>query len=218
MPTTHTIIQGDTLTRIAAEYKFQSWKDLYNHPENAEFRTKRGNPDLIFPGDTIIIPDPEPQKISVQAGSSHAFSLTKETETLRINVSADEGLETEGKKAVLKVGNDKLETILGRDGALELELSDSAAEKGQLELYLDDNSDEPSHTYELAIGHLDPAEELSGVQARCNALGFDCGVIDGIMGNKTREGVEMFQYVHELEVDGDPGPITQGKLKEIYGC
>ena len=32
---------------------------LYDHSDNAAFRTKRPNPDLIYPGDVIKIPAKE---------------------------------------------------------------------------------------------------------------------------------------------------------------
>ncbi len=57
----YTVKSGDTLTRIAAEHGLPSWRELYQHPDNAEFRRKRPNPDRIFPGDVVIIPsDPAP--------------------------------------------------------------------------------------------------------------------------------------------------------------
>lgn len=218
MPKTHTVAQGETLTRIARQYKYSSWKKIYEHPDNAEFRTLRENPDIIFPGDKIIIPDIEPKKMSARAGKSYTFCIKKEKEMLLLNIGA--GLETplEGKRAVLKAGGQKVSALLDKDGLLEVELPDEYEPNGSVELFLDENSDQPSHIFELELGTLDPIEELSGIQARCNALGFDCGVVDGIMGSKTREGVEEFQEAYELEVDGEPGPKTQAKLKEVYGC
>ena len=218
MPTIHTIQQGETLTRIAKRYKFSSWKDLYNHPDNAEFRALRDNPDIVFAGDSITIPDPEPQKASVKAGASYNFQLNSEKEKLILSIGADASIAVEGKKAILDIEGNKVETFITKDGNIEVELPEDGAKTGQFELYLDDDIDEPSHTFELEIGHLDPIEELSGIQARCNALGFDCGVVDGIMGSKTREGIEDFQEAYELDVDGEPSEETITKLKNVYGC
>ncbi|WP_046869564.1 LysM peptidoglycan-binding domain-containing protein [Microvirga massiliensis] len=47
---------GDTLTRIASKFGFKLYTDIYNHPSNAEFRKKRPNPNLIYPGDRVQIP------------------------------------------------------------------------------------------------------------------------------------------------------------------
>lgn len=53
----YTIRPGDTLSHIAAREGFSSWRDIYYHPDNSGFRAKRPNPDRIFPGDVLMIPD-----------------------------------------------------------------------------------------------------------------------------------------------------------------
>lgn len=55
MPTPYTVKPGDTLSAIARKHGM-SWQDIYNHPDNADFRRKRPNPNLIYPGDVIMIP------------------------------------------------------------------------------------------------------------------------------------------------------------------
>jgi hypothetical protein len=59
MPT-HVVKPGDTLSGIARRYGVKSWQELYYHPSNASFRSKRPNPDLIFPGDQVNIPTAGP--------------------------------------------------------------------------------------------------------------------------------------------------------------
>lgn len=56
MPTPYTVKPGDTLSAIASKHGMK-WQDIYNHPSNADFRRKRPNPNLIHPGDVIMIPD-----------------------------------------------------------------------------------------------------------------------------------------------------------------
>jgi hypothetical protein len=48
--------RGDTLSAIAKQHGLKSWQDLYNHPSNAQFRSKRPNPNMIHPGDRLNIP------------------------------------------------------------------------------------------------------------------------------------------------------------------
>jgi len=57
MSTVYTVRSGDWLDKIARNHGFDSWRDLYYHPDNAAFRAKRPNPNLIYPGDQIVIPD-----------------------------------------------------------------------------------------------------------------------------------------------------------------
>ena len=56
----YTIKSGDTLSAIAKRNGFASWQEIYFHPDNAAFRKKRPNPDRIFPGDVLMIPDDSP--------------------------------------------------------------------------------------------------------------------------------------------------------------
>lgn len=53
----HTVKKGENLNKIARGYGLKSFKVIYDDPVNAKFRKTRGNPDLIVPGDQIIIPN-----------------------------------------------------------------------------------------------------------------------------------------------------------------
>jgi hypothetical protein len=57
---TYVVKAGDTLSGIAHKNGYKSWEELYSHPENQAFRTKRPNPNSIFPGDVLILPDAGP--------------------------------------------------------------------------------------------------------------------------------------------------------------
>ncbi|MFO0887941.1 MAG: LysM domain-containing protein [Isosphaeraceae bacterium] len=56
----YTVQPGDTLRLIAMKHGIKTWQEIYFHPDNVAFRTLRPNPDLIFPGDVIMIPSPAP--------------------------------------------------------------------------------------------------------------------------------------------------------------
>lgn len=217
MPTIHTVAQGETLTGIAKKYKYSSWQKIYNHSANAEFKALRDNPNIIFPGDKVVIPDIEPRYIGVATTKQHVFCLKRPKEMFRMKIQNGAGGALEGAKAVLDVGGQRIEAKLDDTGLLEVPLPEGYDQTGSLEIYLDEDSDEPSHLYEIQLAHLDPIGTLSGVQARLNALGYECGVVDGVMGNNTRDGVEAFQDEYGLDIDGIPGPKTKAKLREVYG-
>ena len=67
---------------------------------------------------------------------------------------------------------------------LAIELPEGNECDATLDVYLTPQSQEPEYSFEAKLTHLDPVEELSGVQARCNALGHNCGTVDGVMGAK----------------------------------
>ena len=50
------------------------------------------------------------------------------------------------------------------------------------------------------------------LQELLNALGYDCGSVDGIFGSKTKAAVLVFQKANGLGVDGIVGPLTWAKL------
>lgn len=60
MSTPYVVKSGDWLSKIAAAHGFSDWRDIYYHPDNAAFRAKRPDPDLIYPGDVVMIPDQSP--------------------------------------------------------------------------------------------------------------------------------------------------------------
>ncbi len=55
-------------------------------------------------------------------------------------------------------------------------------------------------------------DDVRALQTMLNALGYDCGAVDGIFGNKTKAGVKTFQQAKGLAVDGIAGPITKAAL------
>ena len=60
MSTAYTVEPGDTLSSIAKKFSIPDWRTIYNTAENRAFRLKRPNPDHIFRGDVLMIPDTSP--------------------------------------------------------------------------------------------------------------------------------------------------------------
>ncbi|MBB1506380.1 peptidoglycan-binding protein [Pseudoalteromonas sp. SG41-1] len=145
----------------------------------------------------------------------NSFVVQNEKEYFRLQVSYDDGDDITGKRVVLNIGNQTIDTVLQSDGLIEVELNNNDALTGNVDLYLKAGETTPTKSFAVQIGNLDPIDTLSGVQGRCNMLGFDCGTVDGVMGKKTRIGVKEFQYEHDL--DGIPGPKTKAKLQQVFG-
>ena len=60
MSTTYTVVPGDNLSRIAQRFGLRSWRQIYDDPANAAFRRRRPDPNLILPGDVLVIPGGAP--------------------------------------------------------------------------------------------------------------------------------------------------------------
>jgi N-acetylmuramoyl-L-alanine amidase len=213
----HTVAQGETLLRIAKQYGYQTSKALYNHPSNAEFKALRPDPNLIYPGDKITIPPKKEKFIPLRTNSINSFVVQNEKEYFRLQIIHEDGDDITGKRIVITIGSQTIDTVLPSNGLIEVELNESDSLTGQVDLYLKEDQNSPSESFTAQVGHLDPIDTLSGVQARCNLLGFDCGTVDGINGSKTKAGVRDFQYEHDLEVDGIAGAKTKAKLQQVFG-
>lgn len=203
----YTVKQGDCLSSIAQKYGL-FWKKVYEHPKNADFRKKRPNPNIIYPGDVVFVPDKEEKKESGATGKRHRFRVKGVPAKLRLRLLIEDEPRA-NEEYTLEVDDKTFSGTTDADGRLEHFIPPNA-EKGKL--IVGENKDE----YALNIGHLDPIDEISGIQARLNNLGFDCGKVDGINGPKTKAAMKCFQEKHGLTIDGIPGTQTQAKLREVY--
>ncbi len=55
-------------------------------------------------------------------------------------------------------------------------------------------------------------DDVRALQEQLNKLGYNCGTVDSIFGDKTKAGVIAFQTAAGVKVDGIVGPVTQGAL------
>src|SRR4051812_29357264 len=82
----YTIQQGESLSTIAHKLGFKSYKTIYNHPQNGDFRELRPNPNLIHPGDKLYIPDKEGKSEECASGKTHRFVITRDVRRIEIKV------------------------------------------------------------------------------------------------------------------------------------
>ena len=211
MPVTHIVKQGEYLSKIAAQYGFVSYKTIWEDAANAALRAKRkNNPNILFPGDQIVIPDREEKTESAGTDSLHKFEFRGDRLVLRLRVRDAEDQPIRNTPAVFTVEGDRREMVTNTDGQVERPIP-RTADDGSLVVT---NIEIP-----VKIGHLDPVDTISGQQARLNNLGYFAGPLDGSDALARRSAIEEFQCDHPpLRVDGDCGTKTQQKLKEVHGC
>jgi Putative peptidoglycan binding domain/LysM domain len=221
MASDHTVCQGECLSSIAKKYGFVSYKAIYNHPLNDKFRKKRPDPNLIYPGDVIHIPDKQPKEESCDSNLSHRFTLARAKVELKIvikdshgDVIADTPYELELAGLTFKGKTDK-KGLLQRDIPIGTQTAT---------LYLKDLG----IRWNLEIGHLNPVHDhddddsviISGIQGRLNNLGFPCGSVDGLMGPKTKAALKAFQkkVLGRKDPDGEPDKQTRDALVSEHLC
>jgi hypothetical protein len=217
MPKNHTVVQGECLSSIATAEGFRDWHTIYNDPANADFRTLRPNPNLLFPGDIIVIPDKTPSSLGASTGQPATFTVKSNRVLLRLRLA-----DTAAPNYRLSVDGKVTTGTVDSSGIVEADLSPSATD-GTLTTWPDgfdspEDAGDAAVTWSLQIGSLDPATEISGVQARLANLGYAPGGIDGIDGPRTQSAVKAFQADNPpLVVDGICGPKTRAVLIDAYG-
>ncbi len=205
----HTVVQGECLSSISARYGF-AWETVWNLSQNSQLRSLRPDPNLIYPGDEVFIPDLTEKQETKAVEARHRFVLKGVPAKLRIRV-LNNGEPFENRKWKCRIDGAWQDGTTDGEGNLEVRVHPGCGD-GLLQI-------DQGPEYTLLLRELDPLETISGVQARLNNLGYDSGEVDGIQGPITTAAIKAFQADYPpLDVDGIVGPQTRGKLKEVYGC
>ena len=218
----HTVEQGEYLASIAKDYGFSDWHTIYDHPQNADLKKRRPNPDILFPGDELFIPDKAQKQESCATEKKHRFQVKVPKAWLKIVLKDSEGKPLSNQPYTLNLGCLACNGTTDGVGSLQQKIP-IGIEIGQLTL------DKLGLTWPLKIGHLDPINDggdgedsaiTSGLQARLNNLGFHCGDVDGILGPKTIDAIKSFQrsILGRDDPSGEPDKETRDALRSRHGC
>ena len=207
----HIVKQGECMDSIAYKYGF-FWETLWNLPENAELKQERKNPNVLFTGDEVLIPDKLERAESASTEKKHRFRRKGVPAKFRMRFIVEgEPLTDEAYRLVID-GGAILTGQLDSDGLLDVPLPPDAKEAtvliGQGEELLE---------YRFDLGRIDPIDTLSGIQARLNNLGFQCEK-EPTLGESTRNAIERFQASQgSLSITGEPDRATCDALVADYG-
>jgi len=209
----HVVRQGECFTKIAARYGFGDYRVLYDHPDNAELKKKRTNPNVLEPGDRIVIPDKDvKQEEGLGTGRFHRFRLRRPKKELRLKFERGDGQPLAGEAFVLEVGGQKIEGKTDGDGKIEEKV---AVDEGSAKLTI------AGRILHLELGHLNPLDAadggISGAQGRLANLGYNVGPRDGVLGKRTKQALALFQHDMKLEVTGELDDATKKKLEQEHG-
>jgi N-acetylmuramoyl-L-alanine amidase len=214
MATDHVVLQGEHLSQIAEKYGFRDYRTIWDDPENAKLKALRKTPNVLFPGDTVHIPDKLQKQESRATGQLHRFQVPSPRLFLHLVLkdwanqpltNTECELQLEGKAIPLKTD---------ADGKIKVPISVTEAEAT---LTFKDPMVPFDLLVPIKIGHLDPVDSASGQMARLSNLGYitrPLEDVDDIVLNRT---VQEFQCDASLPVTGECDAATQSKLKEMHG-
>lgn len=235
----YTVLQGDYLSKIAADNGFTDYHTIWDHPNNANLKQQRQNPNVLYPGDQLFIPDMQLRQESGSTEQHHTFVVSRHPLKLRLVLEDAYEEPIAGANCTLVVQGQGYPVTSDGNGKIEVDIPPSAQD-GFL-VITGDQTPFQNVQIPLKIGSLDPVDQASGQIARLNHLGYFAGNLDDAQGSsgdsgvdpaddgssgsgqggnsdQFRSAVEEFQCDYGLTVDGICGPVTQAKLKQVHGC
>ncbi|HUI54595.1 MAG TPA: peptidoglycan-binding domain-containing protein [Bryobacteraceae bacterium] len=205
----YTVSQGDCIESIAYEYGL-FWKTVWNHPENADLRSIRGDPNRLLPGDHIYL-EKTLKEVAAATDQRHCFRRKGVPSQLHV---------------VLKQGDQpraNMPYIIDIDGTV---LSATTNANGEIIHPILPNArlakirfgpPKAQQEIQMALGNLDPITEITGVQGRLINLGYPCGAIDGQLSPMTAAAIRAFQDCVSLPATGDVDRATRDAILQAHG-
>jgi N-acetylmuramoyl-L-alanine amidase len=207
----HEVRQGECISSIAKDTG-HFWETIWNDPANADLRSARKDPNVLLPGDRVHVPERREKSSPGQTEMRHRFRRKGQPEVLRVRLLRD-GQPRQNEPYVLTIDGKELRGFLDADGNLQCAIEPNARQ-GVLLVGAEPDVDR----YDLALGAMDPINQLVGVQKRLSNLGFHCGPADGVYGPLTEAALRRYQRSGGLPVSGQPDDATRQRLQKDYGC
>jgi hypothetical protein len=199
----YTVKQHDCCSSLGHKYGIP-WKKIWNHPKNAALKQKRKNPDVLFPGDLIFIPEITLKEEPCATDQLHKFKRKVDKVWLRLRL-LEEDKPRKNLKYTLIIGNQTIEGTTDGNGKLEHKISPNPKEA-----WVKTETD----VYHLKLGGLDPTEEDAGVEQRLQNLGF---LGKDKSDEKVDASVKDFKKKNGLGETEEVNAATRSKLLEKHG-
>jgi N-acetylmuramoyl-L-alanine amidase len=217
----YTVSEGEHVPGVAQQHGYPDFDKVWNDPENADLKKLRKNPNVLYPGDVVAIPEKQLREESAATEKHHDYVLKGQPLLLRLKLEKMYYKPIADTPCDLLVGLDDFSTPTDHDGQMEHKIRKNATSAEVTIHDTVDISDSPTPVdtpFTLKIGHLDPVEEVSGQAARLSNLGYYRGPLDPPDPDDFRLAIEEFQFENGLDHDGICGPDTQGMLSRVHGC
>ena len=207
--TAHFVAQGEHAPGIAARYGFDDFREIWDHPHNADLRARRPSPAVLAAGDELHVPARTSASTTRATGAQHRFVSKEAPLKLRVRLQDFLGRPLRDTSFEFVSRDTKEPLTTDSDGHFETEIGKTDRDK---RLLLDD------FTVPLQIGSLDPIQEESGRNARLANLGYLLDPTDSSEDDDVHLAIEEFQADNDLALTGTFDSATQAKLLEVHGC
>ncbi len=208
----YTVEQGDSMSSIAYEHGF-FWETLWHYAANAELKRLRKRPNILKPGDLVVIPPIQPKEESGATEKRHTFKRKGVPEKFNLQFLDYEGKPLADEPYLLIIDGSSSKGHLDGEGWIRVAIPPAAC-LGRVEVGVEGKL----AACTLNFGHLDPVAEISGVQARLQNLGYYEGEVDGANNELLAQAVQAFCKDEEIPGKTLSDAAFQKKLEEVHKC
>ncbi|MCA9311268.1 MAG: peptidoglycan-binding protein [Phycisphaerales bacterium] len=204
----HTVRQHECVLSIADHYGL-FWETIWKHPENDTLRQERQDPNILYPGDELFIPDARLKEEACGCEAKHRFRRRGTPIIFRLRL-----LEQEEPRAdvpwVLRLEGREFSGTSDAEGMIEVGIP-PGPQQGELQVGEGDEME----IIPVSLGGVDPLADDEGIRKRLVNLGYDCEDADD---ESLADAIASFQVDHDLEMTGEADDATRDKLRELHGC
>ncbi|MFO1063535.1 MAG: LysM domain-containing protein [Pirellulales bacterium] len=217
----HVVQEGDCLSKIAKHYGF-TWKKLWDYGPNATLKAKREDPNLLYPGDIVVIPEKSPKMESKGTNQKHTFKKRTELPTFQIRLLF-EGAPLANFDAELTFQSPSWSaTKTGKtdsDGNLLIESSPKIRIPG----------DTPGATllignkpyqirYSICLSSLPDHKTAAGASIRLYNLGYTSSIINESQIDELQPAIVRYARSKQQKSNGELSESVKSELKKDHGC
>jgi len=216
VPIRYVVKPGDHLAKIAANHGISSYLTLWTAGENAELRAKRKNPNVLFAGDVVVIPDKTSKQHDAATEQRHRFVMHEHRLKLRIDV--EDAFRAPLKDTPLELGAEGANAAPSKtdgNGRVEIDIP-KPTDRARL-VIRDPDTAFSNVVLDIVVGGLDPLDTIEGQSQRLVNLGYLARVAADRDAPEFVSAVQEFQCDHGLGIDGRCGPVSRAKLEKVHG-
>jgi len=244
MATEHRVKQGECISSIAAKYGLFP-DTIWDDASNKQLKEERKDPNVLKPGDVVVVPDKRAKEESGGTEQRHRFRRKGVPAMLRVRFVKEPDLPPDEQPDIVVVENGKNSItedpdprsqahedepradepfILDIDGTLQegttdadgiLEAPISGGARNARVLF--GSGTDHEEEYQFTLGQLDPISEVVGVKQRLANLTFECGDRSNELTDGLRWAIEAFEFKHGLEQTGELTDDLRRMIEDLHG-
>jgi hypothetical protein len=199
-------------------------QEVWNLSENRTLRESRPNPEVLAPGDVVHLPEPQQPRNPITSGGTHRLRARVPGVRVRFLLGTSESPLRDEPYVAEGITTEPIRGTTDGDGAVTLTIPVHVRT-------FDVTLTRRNATFAVRVGHLDPAEETSGVETRLQQLGYLVPTMSDLFGHPAaddivalrrsellQESLAAFQRDQGIDPSSGLDEATRAALRRAFGA